>query len=157
MRIKIFLLFLGLLSASAHVNAKELVDLATACQAGREDPSARLMLQAQRGVTQCVDRRAYLSNISIKSAELRYSDALDLYMLFLFVDPSDKPRVADYSRKHLHERVYLIKNRSIELDAELEAPLVNGYINIAVPGESEGRALMDKIVPLPKGKEEQKG
>lgn len=157
MGIRSFLLLLGLLSACAHVNAKELVDLATACQAGGENLSAELKLQSKSGVTQCVDRRAYLSNISIRSAELRYSDALDLYMLFLFVDPSDKPRLADYSRQHLHERIYLIENGSIELDAELEAPLVNGYINIAVPDESEGRALLDKIVPPPKGKEGQQG
>jgi hypothetical protein len=148
MRIKSFLFVLGLLSPCSQVSAKELVDLAAACRpGGRADSSDELRLRTGGGITLCVDRRAYLSNISIKLAELRYSGALDLYMLFLFVDPADKARLAEYSRSHLHERIYLIRDRFIELDAEMEAPLVNGYINVSVPSQAEGEALMDKIVP----------
>lgn len=138
----------ALLQVGAPLNAKELVDLAAACRSGSDAVhSDELRLPAQDGMVRCLDRHAYLPNVSIKAAQLRYSDALDLYMLFLFVDPADKARLGEYSRKHLHERIYLVRRQVVELDATLEAPLVNGYINIAVPGEREGRALMDKLVP----------
>lgn len=72
----------ALLQVGAPLNAKELVDLAAACRSGSDAVhSDELRLPAQDGMVRCLDRHAYLPNVSIKAAQLRYSDALDLYML----------------------------------------------------------------------------
>ncbi|MGN2242711.1 hypothetical protein ACFWZU_04265 [Frateuria sp. GZRR33] len=138
--------------AFVPVMAENFVDIAIACTPRTSaDSKNELRLKSDDGQNECVSQDAYLRNVSIKEGQLRYSEGLDLYMLFLFVKPSDKSRLGVFTSNHVNSRMFIVKNGVIEVSGWLAAPMVNGYINIGVPSEESGRSVMDKLIP-PRGK-----
>jgi hypothetical protein len=140
--------FLVSIQALAPVEAKDFIDIAIACTPRASmGAKSRLEIKTDDGSVECVDADAYVRDVSIKEGQLRYAESLDLYMLFLFVDQADKPRLAEFTNKHLNRRMFILKGGVIVVSGWLAAPMVNGYINIGVPDKNAGNSVMDKLIP----------